>query len=218
MGSNIKITNELEEYINYHSYKLHPIQREIIKYNKTLGEKKKMQISLSQCHLLHLVIKLYNPKKILEIGTFTGLSTLTMGLAMNKDSNLTAIDKNKQTSELANNFFDKANLKSKINLLVKNASDGLDELIKNKEVFDLVFIDADKENYIEYFEKSLKMLKKSGIIITDNVLWYGDVVDKNKNDKLTITIRKFNSFIDKDNRVENMILPIGDGLSVCRKL
>ena len=218
MGSNIKITNELEEYINNHSYKLNPIQKEIIKYNENLGEKKKMQISLSQCHLLHLIIKLYNPKKILEIGTFTGLSALTMGLAMNNDSNLIAIDKNKQTSEIAKNFFDKANLENKINLLVKNASDGLDELLKNKEVFDLVFIDADKENYINYFEKSLKMLKKSGIIITDNVLWYGDVIDKNKNDKLTIKIREFNSHINKDNRVENIILPIGDGLSICRKL
>ena len=218
MGSNIKITNELEDYINNHSYKLNPIQREIIKHNETLGDKKKMQISLIQCFFLHLIIKLYNPNKILEIGTFTGLSTLTMGLAMNKDSNLTAIDKNKETSEIAKNFFNKANLESKINLLVKNASDGLDELFKNKEIFDLVFIDADKQNYIDYFEKSLRMLKTSGIIITDNVLWYGDVVDESKNDKLTTKIREFNSFIDKDNRVENMILPIGDGLSICIKL
>ena len=218
MGSNIKITNELENYINNHSYKLNPIQREIIKHNETLGDKKKMQISLIQCFFLHLIIKLYKPNKILEIGTFTGLSALTMGLAMNKGSNLIAIDKNKETSEIAKNFFNKANLESKINLLVKNASDGLDELFKNKEIFDLVFIDADKENYIDYFEKSLRMLKKSGIIITDNVLWYGDVVDESKNDKLTTKIREFNSFIDKDNRVENMILPIGDGLSICRKL
>ena len=218
MGSNIKITNELENYINNHSYKLNPIQREIIKHNETLGDKKKMQISLIQCFFLHLIIKLYKPNKILEIGTFTGLSALTMGLAMNKDSNLTAIDKNKETSEIAKIFFNKANLESKINLLVKNASDGLDELFKNKEIFDLVFIDADKENYIDYFEKSLRMLKKSGIIITDNVLWYGDVVDGSKNDKLTTKIREFNSFINKDNRVENMILPIGDGLSICRKL
>ena len=218
MSSNIKITNELENYINNHSYKLNPIQREIIKHNETLGDKKKMQISLIQCFFLHLIIKLYKPNKILDIGTFTGLSALTMGLAMNKDSNLTAIDKNKETSEIAKNFFNKANLESKINLLVKNASDGLDELFKNKEIYDLVFIDADKENYIDYFEKSLRMLKKSGIIITDNVLWYGDVVDESKNDKLTTKIREFNSFIDKDNRVENMILPIGDGLSICRKL
>tara|TARA_B100000989_G_scaffold259869_1_gene210233 strand:+ start:47 stop:703 length:657 start_codon:yes stop_codon:yes gene_type:complete len=218
MGSNIKITNDIEEYINNHSYKLNPIQKEIIKYNENLGAKKKLQISLSQCHFLHLIIKLYNPKKILEIGTFTGLSTITMGLAMKEDSNITAIDKNKETSEIAKNFFNKANLKSKINLLVNNAIDGLDELLKNNEVFDLVFIDADKENYLVYFEKSLRMLKKTGIIITDNVLWYGDVANKNKNDKLTIKIRKFNSFVYKDNRVENIILPIGDGLSICRKI
>ena len=218
MGSNIKISNELEKYINNHSHKLHPIQKEIIEYNETLGEKKKMQISLSQCHFLHLIIKIYNPDRILEIGTFTGLSALTMGLAMNKNSNLIALDKNKQTSEVAKIFFYKANLEKKINLLIKNANEGLDELFQNKQVFDFVFIDADKENYINYFEKSLKVLKKSGIIIIDNVLWYGDVVDKNKNDKLTIKIREFNSFIDKDNRVENIILPIGDGFSICRKL
>ena len=218
MGSNLKLNDQIEEYINSHSIKLHPVQYEIIKYNETLGEIKKMQISISQCHFLHLIVKIIKPKNILEIGTFTGLSALTMGLAMNNDSNLIAIDKNKQTSEIAKNFFVKANLENKINLLLKNASDGLDELLENKEVFDLVFIDADKENYINYFEKSLKMLKKSGIIITDNVLWYGDVIDKNKNDNLTIKIREFNSHIDKDNRVENIILPIGDGLSICRKL
>ena len=184
MGSNIKITNELEEYINNHSYKLNPIQREIIKHNETLGEKKKMQISLSQCHLLHLVIKLYNPKKILEIGTFTGLSTLTMGLAMNNDSNLIAIDKNKQTSEIAKNFFVKANLENKINLLIKNASDGLDELLKSKDVFDLVFIDADKENYPLYFDLIIDKVKSGGVIIADNILWSGKILDKVEDDDL----------------------------------
>ena len=113
MGSNIKITNELEEYIINHSYKLNPIQREIIKYNKTLGETKKMQISLSQCHLLHLIIKLYNPKKILEIGTFTGLSALTMGLAMNNDSNLIAIDKTNKLLKWLKIFLLKLILKTK---------------------------------------------------------------------------------------------------------
>ena len=218
MGSDLNITQQLQDYILEHGHDLHPVQKEIIEYNTSLGDIKRMQISISQTQLLHLIIKVSNIKKVLEIGTFTGLSTLTMGLAMNNDSNLIAIDKNKQTSEMAKNFFVKANIENKINLLVKNAIVGLDELIKSKEVFDLVFIDADKENYINYFEKSLKMLNKSGIIITDNVLWYGDVIDKNKNDKLTIKIREFNSHIDKDNRVENIILPIGDGLSICRKL
>ena len=218
MGSNVKINKEIEKYINDNSLKLHPVQREIIKYNENLGEIKKMQISISQCHFLHLIIKIYNPTNILELGTFTGLSALTMGLAMNKNSFLTAIDKNKNTSNIAKNFFIKAKLEKKINLIVRNANESIKDLIKNKKIYDLIFIDADKENYINYFENSLKLLNKSGLIITDNVLWYGDVVDKNKNDKLTKIIREFNSFVYNDHRVESLILPLGDGLSVCRKI
>ena len=218
MGSNLQINKEIEKYINDNSYKLHPVQREIIKYNENLGEIKKMQISISQCHFLHLIIKIYNPTNILELGTFTGLSTLTMGLAMNKNAFLTAIDKNKDTSNIAKNFFIKAKLEKKINLIVRNANESIKDLIKNKKIYDLIFIDADKENYINYFENSLKLLNKSGLIITDNVLWYGDVVDKNKNDKLTKIIREFNSFVYNDHRVESLILPLGDGLSVCRKI
>ena len=218
MGSNLQINKEIEKYINDNSYKLHPVQREIIKYNENLGEIKKMQISISQCHFLHLIIKIYNPTNILELGTFTGLSTLTMGLAMNKNAFLTAIDKNKDTSNIAKNFFIKAKLEKKINLIVRNANESIKDLIKNKKIYDLIFIDADKENYINYFENSLKLLNKSGLIITDNVLWYGDVVDKNKNDRLTKIIREFNSFVYNDHRVESLILPLGDGLSVCRKI
>mgnify|MGYP001468740706 FL=1 len=218
MGSNLKINKEIEKYINDNSLKLHPVQREIIEYNENLGEIKKMQISISQCHFLHLIIKIYNPTNILELGTFTGLSTLTMGLAMNKNAFLTAIDKNKDTSNIAKNFFIKAKLEKKINLIVRNANESIKDLIKNKKIYDLIFIDADKENYINYFENSLKLLNKSGLIIIDNVLWYGDVVDKNKNDKLTKIIREFNSFVYNDHRVESLILPLGDGLSVCRKI
>ena len=218
MGSNLQINKEIEKYINDNSLKLHPVQREIIKYNENLGEIKKMQISISQCHFLHLIIKIYNPTNILELGTFTGLSTLTMALAMNKNAFLTAIDKNKDTSNIAKNFFIKAKLEKKINLIVRNANESIKDLIKNKKIYDLIFIDADKENYINYFENSLKLLNKSGLIITDNVLWYGDVVDKNKDDKLTKIIREFNSFVYNDHRVESLILPLGDGLSVCRKI
>ena len=218
MRSNLQINKEIEKYINDNSLKLHPVQREIIKYNENLGEIKKMQISISQCHFLHLIIKIYNPTNILELGTFTGLSTLTMGLAMNKNAFLTAIDKNMDTSNIAKNFFIKAKLEKKINLIVRNANESIKDLIKNKKIYDLIFIDADKENYINYFENSLKLLNKSGLIITDNVLWYGDVVDKNKNDKLTKIIREFNSFVYNDHRVESLILPLGDGLSVCRKI
>ncbi len=217
MGSNLNLNYQIEEYINSHSIKLHPVQYEIIKYNETLGEIKKMQISISQCHFLHLIVKIFNPKNILEIGTFTGLSALTMGLAMDANSKLTALDKNKETSDVARSFFKKAKIDNKINLLINNAIVSLDDLHNQKKKFDFIFIDADKENYINYFNNSLNMLNNNGILVVDNVLWYGDVADQNKNDRLTLKIREFNKFIKDDNRVESLILPIGDGLSVSRK-
>lgn len=141
-----------------------------------------------------------------------------MALASNDDTSITALDKNKETSKTARSFFNKANLSKKINLLVNNAKKSLEDLVNSNKYFDMVFIDADKENYIDYFEKSLKITNKSGIIITDNVLWYGDVANEDKNDRLTVKIREFNSYIKKNNKVESLILPIGDGLSICRKL
>ena len=218
MGSNLQLNNQIEDYINNHSLKLHPVQNEIIKYNENLGKIKKMQISVSQCHFLHLIVKILNPKNILEIGTFTGLSTLTMALAIKEDSFITALDKNEETSKIAKNFFYKANVGDKIKILVNNANASLEEIIESKKYFDLIFIDADKENYINYFQKSLSIINKSGVIIIDNVLWYGDVADSNKKDRLTVKIREFNSFVKKNKIVESLILPIGDGLSVCRKL
>ena len=217
MGSNLKLNDQIEEYINSHSIKLHPVQYEIIKYNETLGEIKKMQISISQCHFLHFIVKIIKPKNILEIGTFTGLSALTMGLAMDDNCKLTALDKNKETSDVAISFFKKAKIENKINLLINNAIVSLEDLYNQKKKFDLIFIDADKENYINYFNNALNILNNNGIIVVDNVLWYGDVADQNKNDRLTLKIREFNKFIKDDNRVESLILPIGDGLSVCRK-
>ena len=134
-----------------------------------------MQISISQSQFLHLIIKISNIKKILEIGTFTGLSTLSMALALSDDGKIIALDKNEETNKVAIDFFKKANQDHKIKTLIKPALESFDE-IKN-EKFDLVFIDADKMNYIEYYERSLQLLNKNGLIIIDNVLWYGEVVN-----------------------------------------
>ena len=216
MGSDLNINKELQEYILRYGLNLHPVQKEIINYNSTLGDIKKMQISISQSQFLHLIIKISNIKKILEIGTFTGLSTLSMALALSDDGKIIALDKNEETNKVAINFFKKANQEHKIKTLIKPALESLDE-IKN-EKFDLVFIDADKMNYIEYYERSLQLLKKNGLIIIDNVLWYGEVVNENNNDKFTKNIKEFNSHISNDKRVEKLIIPLGDGMTVCRKL
>jgi len=218
MGSNLTVNKEIEEYINNNSIKLHPVQKEIITHNEELGDIKRMQISISQCHFLHLLIKSSKIKKILEIGTFTGLSTLSMSLALPEDGSVLALDKNQETSNAALNFFKKASQDNKIKLIIAPALDSLKNLINNKQKFDLVFIDADKENYLNYFNHSVDLVDKDGLIVIDNVLWHGEVVDVNKQDKLTLCIREFNSYVNKDNRVENLIIPVGDGLSVCRKL
>ena len=218
MGSNIIINKEIEKYINDHSLKLNSIQEEIILYNEGLGEIKKMQIAVSQCHFLHLIIKISKIKKILEIGTFTGLSALSMSLAMSDDGRLISLDKNEETNKVALNFFKKAKQNNKIQTIIRPALESLKALKEEKEKFELVFIDADKENYKIYYDESLNLINQGGLIIIDNVLWYGEVVDKKKKDKLTTNIREFNSYVNNDKRTENLIIPVGDGLCVCRKL
>jgi predicted O-methyltransferase YrrM len=218
MGKNLEINSELEKYIEELSYNLHPIQREIIKYNDSLGDIKRMQISVSQCHFLHLITKVSKMKNVLEIGTFTGLSALSIALALPYDGSLIALDKNESTNNIAINFFKKANQEIKIKTIIKPALESLNDFKKNNKIFDMVFIDADKENYKNYYDISLDLINKEGLIIVDNVLWHGEVVDKTKNDRLTNIIRDFNSYVKDDKKTEQIILPLGDGFTVCRKL
>ena len=218
MGKNLEINSELEKYIEELSYNLHPIQQEIIKYNDSLGDIKRMQISVSQCHFLHLITKVSKIKNVLEIGTFTGLSTLSIALALPDEGNLITLDKNESTNNIAINFFKKANQEIKIKTIIKPALESLNDFKKNNKIFDMVFIDADKENYKNYYDISLGLIKKEGLIIVDNVLWHGEVVDKTKNDRLTNIIRDFNSYVKDDKKTEQIILPLGDGFTVCRKL
>ena len=161
---------------------------------------------------------MFKPKKILEIGTFTGLSSLSMCIGLEKGSKITTIDKNKETSTVAKNFFENAKLLEQIDIIIDDATNGINKLISQKKLFDLIFIDADKENYKKYYELSFNLLKKDGFIIIDNVLWHGEVVDKKNKEHLTEIIRDFNTHVNNDVRVENMIIPIGDGFSICRKL
>ena len=216
MGKALEITEKLQEYIDKFSLKFNPIQQEIIKYNITLGNEKRMQVTTSQCHFLHLIIKTSNIKNVLEIGTFTGLSALSIALALPDDGKLIALDKNEETNKVAVSFFKKANQEKKIKTIIKPALDSLDELKTSK--FDMIFIDADKMNYKEYYERSLKLMGKGGLIIIDNVLWHGEVADEDNLDNFTVYIREFNAYVSNDKRVEQIIVPLGDGMTVCRVL
>ena len=216
MGANLEITEKLKKYINDFGLKLDPVQQEIIDHNNSLGDIKRMQIDPSQCYFLHLIIKISNIKNVLEIGTFTGLSALSISLALPDDGKLIALDKNEETNKVAKNFFKKANQDHKIKTIIKPALESLEELKNNK--FDMVFIDADKMSYKEYYEKSLKLINKNGLMIIDNVLWHGEVADKENLDKYTVNIREFNTYVANDKRVEQIIIPLGDGMTVCRVL
>ena len=168
-------------------------------------------MSLSSSNYKNIYIK-----KVLEIGTFTGLSALSIALALPDDGKLIALDKNEETNKIALDFFKKANQLHKIETIIKPALESLDDLTSDK--FDMIFIDADKMNYKEYYERSLKLINKCGLIIIDNVLWHGEVADENNIDKFTINIREFNDHVSNDKRVEQIIIPFGDGMTVCRVL
>jgi caffeoyl-CoA O-methyltransferase len=216
MGANLEISEKIKKYINDFGLKLDPVQEEIINYNNTLGDIKRMQVDPSQCYFFHLIIKISNIKNVLEIGTFTGLSALSISLALPDDGKLVALDKNEETNKIATSFFKKAKQDHKIKTIIKPALESLEELKNNK--FDMIFIDADKMNYKEYYERSLKLINKNGLIIIDNVLWHGEVADENNLDKYTVSIRKFNEYVSNDKRVEQIIFPLGDGMTICRVL
>ena len=158
MGANLEISKKIKKYINDFGLKLDPVQEEIINYNNTLGDIKRMQVDPSQCYFLHLIIKISNIKNVLEIGTFTGLSALSISLALPDDGKLVALDKNEETNKIATSFFKKAKQDHKIKTIIKPALESLEELKNNK--FDMVFIDADKMNYKEYYERSLEQVNK----------------------------------------------------------
>ena len=216
MPKQLDLTDNLEQYIIDNSESLTDVQKEIIEYNISLGDQKKLQISVSQAQLLQILIKISNAKKILEIGSFTGFSALSMALALPSDGSLISLDKNTEYSRKAKVFYDKANV-NKIVQIIKPALEGLNDLKNLNKKFDLIFIDADKENYINYYEICLELINTKGFIVIDNVLWHGEVANKSKNDKFTNIIREFNQHVKKDIRINKNIIPIGDGFTICQK-
>tara|TARA_B100000378_G_scaffold1570_1_gene1393 strand:+ start:14 stop:670 length:657 start_codon:yes stop_codon:yes gene_type:complete len=218
MFKNIEVTQDLLDYIYSHTSPLHPVQKEILEYNKTLGDIQRMQISEPQALFLQFIIKFNNITSCLEIGTFTGFSALSMALVLPIDGKLVALDKDKEIIKVAQSFFKKAKMNNKISTIIENAEKTLKSLIEVNSIFDLVFIDADKANYTTYFDFAINLVKRNGLIIFDNVLWHGDVSKKNVTDNQTELIRKFNMYIKNDKKTEKTILPIGDGLTICRKL
>jgi len=215
----IENSAELQKYIFTYGVNEHPLQKEIREYTeKNLGNSAIMQISPDQGALLQFIIKSSNIQNCLEIGTFTGYSALTMALALPENGSIVSLDIDKVNTDIAKKYWSKHSVGKKIDFIVAPALETMEEFINQDKMFDLIFIDADKKNYKNYFLKSLELLEKDGIIIIDNTLWKGKVFDLNITDDQTNSIREFNSFVRDFKGTDSMILPIADGMTICRKL
>ena len=207
------ISEKIAEYLSQNSDK----EPEILsKLNKETHQKILQPRMLSghiQGRFLSLISKIKSPLYILEIGTYTGYGTLCLAEGLATNGKIFTIDRNEELINIQNKYFEESGNRDKIVQLTGNAIDILMNLDEN---FDLIFIDADKENYIKYFEIVSKKLNPNGIIISDNVLWSGKVVEESDNDQETDTLKKFNKLLSKDERFETIILPLRDGLSISR--
>ena len=207
------ISEKLAEYLSQNSDK----EPEILsKLNKETHQKILQPRMLSghiQGRFLSLISKIKSPLHILEIGTYTGYGTLCLAEGLATNGKIFTIDRNEELINIQNKYFEESGNRDKIVQLTGSAIDILMNLDEN---FDLIFIDADKENYIKYFEIVSKKLNPNGIIMSDNVLWSGKVVEESDNDQETNTLKKFNSLLSKDERFETIILPLRDGLSISR--
>ena len=178
-----------------------------------------MQISPEQGQFMALLVELTGARKCLEVGTFTGYSTLSVALALPEDGQIVACDISEEFTSLAKPYWQEAGVAGKIDLRLGPALETLDALIADGEsgAFDFAFIDADKVNYQGYFQRALDLIRRGGLILVDNVLWSGAVVDPARDDEDTEAIRAFNQACAGDPRISLSLVPIGDGLTLARK-
>ncbi len=178
-----------------------------------------MQIAPEQGQFLYLQLRLMGARRAIEIGTFTGYSALWIASALPPDGCLIACDINEEWTSRARHYWEDAGVKDRIELRLGRGRDTMDTLLKNdqQQSFDFVFIDADKEQYDAYYERALQLIRPGGLIAIDNVLWGGKVANSNATDPDTQAIRAFNEKLHNDERVDLSLIPIGDGLTLCRK-
>jgi caffeoyl-CoA O-methyltransferase len=208
------ISEDLENYVANHSQQEPEL---LVKLNKETHQKILQPRMLSghfQGRVLSMLSKIINPKTILEIGTYTGYAALCLAEGLQGNGTLDTIDINEELEEIQQKYFD---LSPYSNQIVQHIGDAIEIIPTLNKKFDLVFIDADKENYINYFHLIVPLMNKGGIILSDNVLWSGKVLEEVKaNDKSTQILLDYNRIINEDERVETVLLPIRDGLTVTR--
>ncbi|PYF82945.1 caffeoyl-CoA O-methyltransferase [Marinomonas alcarazii] len=192
---------------------LRALRRETAQYHMA-----RMQLSPEVGQLLALLIKLQAPKKILEIGVFTGYSTLSMAMAMPKESKLVAIEKKQMWLDIATRYLEQAGVIDRVTTYCDKALPVMESFLQaERETFDFIFIDADKQNLLAYYQLAKQLLRPGGCLVIDNTLWWGNVADEEFTDKDTRIVRELNKTIHQDTDVELSLIPIGDGLTLVRK-
>jgi caffeoyl-CoA O-methyltransferase len=176
-----------------------------------------MQLAADQAELLSLLVQLVGARRALEIGVFTGYSSLATALALPEDGKLIACDVSEEYTSMARRYWKEAGVEGKIDLRIGPALETLDRLKAEGAVFDFMFVDADKPNYPNYYEKGLELLRPNGLMAFDNMLWAGRVADESNTEESTVVIRALNQRIADDPRVQGLLIPLGDGLTLARK-
>lgn len=211
------LTEQLHQYLIEHSQS-EPALLSQLREETSKHPQARMQVSPEQGHLLALLVRLMNAKRALEVGVFTGYSSLAVSMALPNDGQLVACDISRSFTNMARRYWQQANVDHKVDLRIAPALETLDQLLhEGTTPFDFAFIDADKGNYANYFDRAVKLVRTGGLIAIDNTLWSGRVADPNDQDKITRTLREFNHAIAQDERVDVLILPIGDGLTLAHK-
>jgi predicted O-methyltransferase YrrM len=208
------LPEKIDEYVVDNSQKEPQILQELTKETWQRVLNPRMLSGAFQGRILSMISKIINPKDILEIGTYTGYSAICIAEGISNEATIDTIDKNEELEDIQNRYFKKSGFRDQIKQHIGNALEIIPTLDKK---FDLVFIDADKSNYCNYFNLVIGKMNKGGIILSDNVLWSGKVVEKlDKKDIDTKALLEYNRLLNSDPRVETVLLPIRDGLSISR--
>jgi predicted O-methyltransferase YrrM len=217
MGRFVKATDALMDYLSHVGAREHPAQTRCREETQAMGRIAGMQIAPEQGAFLALMARLAHARRCLEVGTFTGYSALSVALALPPEGRIVALDVSREFTDRARGYWREAGVEDKIDLRLGPGVDSLDAMIAAKEApFDFAFIDADKGNYDNYFERALKLVRPGALILFDNMLWSGAVADPAITDPDTTALRALNAKIHADDRVDMALATIGDGVMLAR--
>ena len=210
---------KLKEYIEQVGYEKDTILSELRSKTELLGDVAVMQIGQTQGSLLEILCQLGQFNKCIEIGVFTGYSAICIAKGLPESGKLYALENSTEFNDIAKEYWIKSNCNNKIELIIGNAIDSLDDFLMKKMhgTFDFIFIDADKKNYLEYYKRSLQLIRKGGVILIDNTLLKGKVMDSSDKTNSTRSIRELNDYIATDKNVSHCLLTLYDGMTLCIK-